>query len=380
MAHLHPNYIRTILLQVLAGMCLISISISCRSTGVPVKLTVSERHRQALKDLSKPEYTKSELPALFSTLSEKSDKLCPMHFGDEEFDEAFVETFATGLRLKKPKKEKWFDKVVPSLMVGCFNFFEMNDQGVRGTFETVAKLIPEKKECYSVGLMQPYFMHAALGCEKLTMLDINWRIHHAHSAITELFIDKKFAPGADDKEPLKDVPVAWIARFDRKPQIRPKKTDLSTFCVQEEQAACEQALKDFQAVYSRLKGIDFQLAFIHEASLEPQNTSASVVFVSNALDLAYTSANDFKSMMSGFNEKLPQGKNIYMIYQAGTSKDIGVYKIGRAQQDDEKVTVTTICRDDFRWSEVYVDKGKPYKIYLDKVSQNRKAPRCSAIE
>lgn len=362
-------------LILMVGIVLLTLP-SCRHT-VPVKLSVSDRHQQTLKDLTRKEYASKELDTLFANLSERSDKLCPMHFGDEEFDEQYAESFATGIRLKKPKKEKWFDRVVPSLLIGCFNFFEMNDKGVKGTFETISRLIPEKKECFSVGLMQPYFMHATLQCEKLTMLDINWRIQHAHFHITDLHFSGKFRDHENIEKVLQKVPVAWVARFDHKPKKRPQSINLNTFCIPEEQNACISAMIEFQKYYKTLGEIDFQLSFLHEADLYPKKTTTSIVYASNALDAAYTKAEDFNAMMNKFHKTLPVGKNIYMVYQAGTSTDIGIYRIFREQPDSEEVTVYTICRDDFRWSDVYVDKGKPFKIYFDKVSLNKKSARCT---
>ena len=337
---------------------------------------MSETHRKILADIEFELYDAPTAGQLFEYMSERGDRVCEMHLGLRRFNRATARDFARGLNLKKKKKEKWYDNVIPALIAGCFNFFRMNDRQVDRTFDIVAQLYPGQKDCFSVGFMQPYMLHSRVGCMTLTMLDADWRILHAHLELLERFKLDQLRPHENALPPdaLQGLPVAWLARFDRKPKKREKNITLKTFCVGDDSSYCEADLLRFQNEYRGLQQIELQLAFLHEARVAPLKSSTAIVFVSNALDKHYTTKAEFKKMLDSLSAGISPEQKVVIVYQAGGGSLFGIYELTK---ENDKPKVATICRDRYVWAREYHHRGKPFSIHFDRVTTTSGAPYCS---
>ncbi|MCC5815647.1 MAG: hypothetical protein JJT78_12895 [Leptospira sp.] len=190
-----------------------------------LSLIVREEHRNILLLLTKDNYRSGELEKTFQLLSQKGDELCHMFYKNIPVRKELAQSFIGDYQFAKKKNEEWYDNVLHSVVMGCFNFFQMNDMQVQDTMERVSRKYPGEKECYSVGFMQPYFMHNTMNCSRLTMLDADWRILFAHYRLLQGFfqnIDPKTRHLSPD-ELVSDLPIKWVSRFSGKPSEYEKK-------------------------------------------------------------------------------------------------------------------------------------------------------------
>ncbi len=340
-----------------------------------IALKVSNTHKEKLHAIQVQEYTTKEAEEVFAKLRTDSTDICKIYYKYIEYNENIVNEFSTGLRFNRGKKEKWFDNLNSPLMAGCFNFFKMNDRSINNTFSKVKKIVDGETDCFSVGFLQPYLLHTIVGCQELTMIDMDWRIIYTHLKLVQKFEEEKFlniALDAQDKI-LSDLPVAWVARFDRKPLEDEKNIGLKTFCAYSEMSYCKEIFINFQSHFKKVNAIQLQLSHLHEVSIRPRAKN-TIIFTSNALDKEYTTKKELEFFLNSMFSKLVVGKQIFIIYQVGGMKEFGVYKLSLDSEGSRKVE--TVCKDEYRLSEEYVHKNKKYYINMDTMSSTKNPPKC----
>lgn len=340
-----------------------------------IALKVSKTHKDKLHAIQTQEYTTIEAEEVFTKLRKDSTDICKIYYKYIEYNEARVNDFSNGLRFNRGKKEKWFDNLNSPLMAGCFNFFKMNDRSINNTFSKVKKIVDGETDCFSVGFLQPYLLHTIVGCQELTMIDMDWRIIYTHLKLVQKFEEEKFANISLDTQDkvLSDLPVAWVARFDRKPLEDEKNIGLKTFCANSEMSYCKEIFINFQNHFKNINAIQLQLSHLHEVSIRPRAKN-TIIFTSNALDKEYTTKKELEYFLNSMFSNLVPEKNIFIIYQVGGMKEFGVYKLSVDSKGNRKVE--TVCRDEYRLSEEYVRKNKKYYINMDKMSSTKYPPKC----
>lgn len=371
----------------------------CNSSNLPrypeFSLKVSQAHKNTLHILEQEKYDQAKTHEIFTLMAEKGDEVCKMyyeqHSNPKGFDQAKIKEYIK-MNLKRNKKEKWYDNIMPALMAGCFNFFTMNDQKVWETFKVVADKFPEKKDCYSVGFMQPYFMHNILNCKRLIMLDINWRILHVHAELLKnmQMVKEEYKSIEQFESIVFNLPVHWVAILFNRPlkkyiedtlgkntddPEKKHKVDFTAFCEKKDLDVCKDTLYSFYKKFRKenLNSVELQLSYLHEIDVQNNQTDTAIIFVSNALDKEYTSRKDFDFMIKSIFNSLTTEKKVIIVYQAGGMELFGIYQL---RKDNSKNKVETLCRDNYVWSKDYFDQGKPYRIHLDDISHTRKPPRC----
>lgn len=346
-------------------------------TNPHIEMQVGEQHRKILMLLTKDNYQSEELENTFQAMTEKGDELCNMFYKNIPIQNDKVSDFLGGYIFLKKNKEKWYDNVLHSVVSGCFNFFKMNDMRVYDTFTRISRFYQGEKECYSVGFMQPYFMHNILNCSRMTMLDADWRILYAHYRLLQGFF-KNLDYKNDSKhldELLNSLPVKWVGNFRSKPIQKEKFISMETFCNPEDRQECSDAFLGFQSKVKNLSEVELQLSFLHDAKFEIKKNKLAIVYVSNALDNEYTKKHELLSMLDNFKKTLRSEQKIVIIYKAGGSSLFGIYELQLDQ--NRALAVKTTCRDDYRWSNAYKKRQKPYSIHLDRMTSTRKAPACN---
>lgn len=339
-------------------------------------LSVRPEHKGILIPASKDLYPSQELDGFFRTLQTQGDEVCNMFYENIPYRVDVIQKFTKGLYLKKPEDGRWYNRVLHSVVAGCFNFFQMNDKKVHKTFEIIAKQFPDEKECFSVGQMQPYFMHNALGCTRLTMLDADWRILHVHYEILSSFLQNMQVKESKKtiQEIISALPLAWVARFDSKPKAREKQVTIDSLCEPASVGHCQAAFSGFESKQSKLKDIELQLSFLHDANLQIKEQKYGFLFASNALDYEYTSVAGYKKLLENIKSQLQLEQKLFIIYQSGGSSLFGVYSF--ELDTNGKLNIETVCRDDYKWSYAYLDRGKPYTIYLDLITKTKSPKKC----
>lgn len=262
---------------------------------------------------------------------------------------------------------------VKSLVAGCWNFIEMNDFRPDLDFHLVKHLFPKKRfSCYSVGFLQPYIMHSILGCDNLTMVDIDWRILDAHRQ----FIEAR-ERGLSPLQSVGQVRTGWIAF--RKPYGPELKLDLSLVCRHIQKDQCRQMIGmiDGSTVPENWR---LNLSALHDVSFYEDRKSTPVFFLSNAIEEMYTSPSQFKTLMERTASHLDPGGKALFIHHVGGWKLFGIYEL-ESGGEGKGYSIRTLCKD--RYLAMSRGKeGKPavYETYFEKATKSTGTPpTCSSL-
>ncbi len=341
-------------------------------------MTASEDHTQILVDVKSTLYDENSAKHLFLNMEKKSEDVCNILYKNKKYDIHILRNYIREFSLKKKEDEKWYDRLIPSLYAGCFNFFQMNDVKVKKTFSYLSDRITGQKDCYSVGFMQPYIMHSILNCSTLTMLDMNWKILFGHLEMYQLFKKESIKlsdEGQIDPGIISHIPVSWTAVFGPKPRPRERNININSFCSLGDLEDCNDSLITYQSMFSNISRIELQLSTLTHSDIRVKTDSTVIVYLSNAIDPEYTTYSQFKIFLDRLSKNLSANQKAYLIYQAGGRSLSAIYLLEKF--DSEEVSLTTVCRDKLIWSEEYKNRGKPFKIYLDRFTITKNALACS---
>ena len=346
----------------------------------PIYMTASVDHTQILVDVESTVYDEKSAKELFIKMEKKSEDVCNILYKNKKYDINILRSYIREFSLKKKDDEKWFDRLIPSLYAGCFNFFQMNDIKVKKTFSNLVDKLPKLKDCYSVGFMQPYIMHSTLDCTTLTMLDMNWKILFGHLEMYQIIRNESIKLDEAGKimpEIISTIPVSWTAVFGPKPRSKESDVTIHSFCSQGDLEDCSESLLDYQNKFSKINQIELQLSTLTHSHIAVKSDKTIVIYLSNAIDPEYTTHSQFKMFLDKLSTNLYPDQKAYLIYQAGGMSLSAIYVLEKNL--DEEVSMTTFCRDKLVWSEHYINRGKQYRIYPDRYTLTRNAPACSIV-
>lgn len=339
-------------------------------------LLVSNEHKNNLSDLQKNFYKKEELQNVFTSMQEGGDIACEMIYNRRKYNKPVFEKFMQSEYYQK--LQRTHGSYIPKLVSGCRNFFGMNDLNPHRDFELVNKFYPKKpKECYSVGFLQPYMMHNMLGCKKLTMIDIDWKILDGHRQMVQKFKQKQFTSKERINQALSGLDIGWIPNFTNEPIEKKAKVDINTICFSYYSEYCLEAILGFQKRFEELESVQLQLSSLHNGLYLASPDSMLVIFLSNATDKLYTSWDEFKLFLDSVYATLSEGQTALFIYHnAGRSK-FGLYTMTKTR---EGKSVDTVCRDTYLYPRSYINQGS-YITFFEYVTQTRGRTRtCSGIQ
>ncbi len=339
-----------------------------------IQMLISPRLGSYFPTFEKLLYTDTDILPLLDSMQEKSDKVCKMLYSQTKFDKQYVENY-TKLGFTGPVKEKIYLDTVKRIIAGCWNFYQMNDLKPEKDFEHIANLYPDtKKDCYSVGFMQPYIMHNIIGCNKLTMLDMDWRILHGHSQILKGFQEQQFANETSAQEFLKTLRLGWIVgtKFHPNPSV-----SLDDLCLPFSKKDCLNHLVNFQKKFQSIQKINLYLSTIHEANLRPEKDSMSIVFLSNAFEDYYTKHREFNIMMDYLKTNLEENEKVSFIYHVGGRYNYGIYE---TKKKSDKLEVSAICKDQYYFFPITEGREK-YTIHFDRLKDLKPAKQtCTNVQ
>ncbi|HMV79265.1 MAG TPA: hypothetical protein PK453_19960 [Leptospiraceae bacterium] len=330
-------------------------------------LNLADQHRQILDFPLSTIHGEEEIDIFFRILKERQGNLCEMIYGMKKIDRQNWSLYQKTQNILEDND--WLSK----LILGCWNFYSMNDIGVEKDFSIVKSVYGEyEKDCYSVGFMQPYIMHGILGCKRIIFLDIDWKIVESHFQVFREFSKGTMNEGIDWKK--FENSIEWDVGLDLKPRKKVDRLDYDSVCRNGQGNMCRRAIKRFIENSDTVEEVRFNLGFLHEGSYDFSPSRVSVVYMSNALDPAYTTKKEFKRMLKHLGMSMREDNIMVMIYHAGGTKATGVYDIRRREKG---LKIEAVCRDDYRYGSVHQNKGESYSIYLDSYTGNReKIPDC----
>lgn len=376
----------TILLSLITFYCATVPTSEKENTNTPktnspqITLTVSDAHKGYFVDLQKDFYEDSEIVPVFETMDKKSVSVCEMFWGKRKYNKQVIHEYLNEKSLKtKPLND--FNELLPKLITGCWNFFLMNDLHPNRDFALTGKFFEGRdKECYTVGFIQPYIMHSTLNCKKLILIDTDWKILFAHYKMMKMYAENKFQSESSIDENLRSLNLSWLGTINP-PIPFAKDIDIYKFCEKVNIKNCINGLLEFQKKFHQLESIELRLSMLHDNDFKQSDNLLTVVYLSNAIDRFYTTNDDFKKMLSSFNENLPVDGNAVMIYHAGGRDLFGIYELKKEivppknskttdkLAEDTKINIYTKCRDR------YLDPPSVKKIdyYFTKLDYNSKS-------
>lgn len=334
-------------------------------------LSFSTVHQKYYQDAKAANLNEKETQEFFDLVLEKSNTVCEMVWGKRKFQKEYVETLIRKENFGKRPFETWAHPL-PKMIAGCWNFFRMNDVTPHKDFELVKNLYPNvKKDCFSVGFMQPYIMHNVLGCERVTVVDIDLRIHHGHWQLIKILRDKQLTDQNSLNLALKTLDIGWVA-FEEQEFGRKMKVDINSLCKPGFTKYCAEHLLQFQKNLDSLKSFRLVLSFLHDADYTKLKDTIHVIYFSNALENIYTSKEEFFQILSNIDKSLQVGEKAILVYHAGGQENFGIYEYIKQEGSH---SVKTICKDGYFGGfngDYYL-----YKTYFEKhYPTNEKIPAC----
>ena len=344
------------------------------SADVPVEMKISPYHQKYFSEFSKNSFNAKETGPMLEKMNLDGNMYCQMLYRQKRYNASKAETFIRPAILDHFKKKPQ-NYPLHNLITGCWNFFRLNDIFPNEDFELVKFLFPtEKKECFSVGFMQPYFMHGHLGCSNLTMLDIDWRILYGHNQVMTLMKQNSMTTESEAEKTMRKIKAGWLARYDEKPMEMSIQADITKFCFPKYKKLCLAKLVDFQNQMKNLNHVELQLSYLHDANYSPKyNNSKLIIFLSNAIDDNYTTRKQFDELLQNIQNSLNVNQSAIFIHHSAGRRQFGLYDFKKLENSFQ---LTTICRDNFLTAPV-VKEQKFYKTHFDKATTSRgKLPAC----
>ena len=342
-----------------------------------IELYAAEHLVDALVALDRERVAEEDLAPLFRVLARESVALCRhMNFDEPLADEDLeVYMLPPGTYRSAPLRSR------RSLIAGCWNFVRMNDRSPQRDLKLLDALYDAPSyDCTSVGVMQPYLMQHFLGCARMTMLDFDWQIHRVHAQFLAAMREGEL--GEDLSEPLANMSVGWIAHHKAEPEIP---LAMRSLCRAEIADTCADALRTTQAALPEVERVTLALAGLHDAPFEPVPADRQrVLYLSNALERAYTTNKEFNALMSRVAAVTGPDQVSVIVHHAGGQPSFGIYEVrpvaGEEDPEGRGWEVRTRCRDPYLMSVVRENTDGVYKTWLEDVSINTQdAPTCDAL-
>lgn len=348
------------------------------------ELVVAPQLQADFVPIQKSRYSAAEIAPLFQLMDEKGDAYCEIHWSKKSYSKSTALEFINEKSL--PAYRYSHPRSVYGISSGCHNFFKMNDRRPDRTFQLVKKLFPGKKyDCYSVGFLQPYMLHNELSCERLTMLDIDWRIEAGHHALLSLYDAREFSDPALLESALGKLNLPWVALLGF--NVTGEKMDaekpgaLDELCPDSQQENCKTHILEFQKNYLSLQKIRFDLSALHETDFLPVSENmVRVFFLSNAIEDLYTTPKQYKELLTNLRNTSKPGEQTIFIHQAGSRQNFGLYEyqVVVDSSGNKRDKVRTICRDVYPNTRLNRESDV-YDIYFDETTVTRHPPACSWI-
>ncbi|MDX1957524.1 MAG: hypothetical protein SFU98_03070 [Leptospiraceae bacterium] len=299
--------------------------------------------------------------------------ICEMVWGYKRFDKKLIAKFEEKLQ-NKNSNYPWHSHLLNRLIMGCWNFYDLNDHYADRSFSALNKLILGKKNCYTVGFMQGYMMLETMNCTRMNFIDIDWKILDSHAAILKRAREK----GSINEDDLNELGLVWNVNFDSRPKkVQPIKFE--SICERRILKLCKSSLENYHKNLGKVDQVNFILASLEDSKFQFSDDAVPVFYVSNALDGGYMTPSKIKQFLKNIHESLKLGQKAVIIYHAGGTSAFGIYAIDKISE--EKYEINIHCKDTYHYAKIYKMEGT-YENYLDLIAtrtSKSKANSCKLI-
>jgi hypothetical protein len=310
---------------------------------LPERMEVSTEVRETLAPLPASSYPRTALDERFAALRTSGDAFCRAWRLQQDIPHAsdFLVPAARDRVLAIQNGGR------TSMVVGCHNFFEMNDIHPERAFALVRALegaggsLP-RFDCYGVGLVQPWMMHQALGCRRLGMVDLDWRILEAHHRLAGMLAVSRFTSPDAVQQATGGLELRWLAlrALDETGKVTGAPPVL---CRSGQDAACRQLFVELQSA-TPPERLELLLTGLEDLSLgSGEEGVRRVVFLSNAVE--YMVPTRTLGMVKRLAEELPEGPgaSALLIHHAAGSSAFGIYRVTRGTRGG--FGLRHVCKD-----------------------------------
>lgn len=307
------------------------------------RLEVSKAIVRDIIPITKTRYEEREIPGLFAKLRRLGDPFCAMVWKRRRWNKKVAAGFVRRKRLAAYR----CGGCRRAFITGCWNFFIMNDRRPDRGFRLVKHRYGSAApfDCYSVSFMQPYMMHAQLGCRRLTLLDVDWRIMDGHLQWLRQVRTGRLKTLRHVQQAVRRLDLGWVAYGGAMaPRTQP---ELDWFCgtskVKGQKQLCRTYLPAFVRRFRALREVRLQVMALHDAPFDTDpNRLTKVVFMSNALDVVYTRWWEFQRMMKRAKASLAVGQKMVLIHHIAGYNGFMIYELKRRRRGFK---LRTVCRD-----------------------------------
>lgn len=327
----------------LALLLMLPLAAQAAPSWLPERMEVSAEVRATLAPLPHPSYPRAALDERFAALRSAGDAFCRAYRLQQDVPNAFE--FLVPAARERILAIKSGGRT--SMVVGCHNFFEMNDIHPERAFALVRALegaggsLP-RFDCYGVGLVQPWLMHHALGCRRLGMVDLDWRILEAHHRLAGMLAASRFTSPEAVQQSVGELELRWLAlrALDATGKVTGPPPVL---CRTGQDAACRQAFVELQSA-APPERLELMLTGLEDLSLGAGEEGVRrVVFLSNAIE--YMLPARTLGMVKRLAEDLPEGPgaSALLIHHAAGSSAFGIYRVTRGTRG--RFALRHVCKD-----------------------------------
>ncbi|MEN9798806.1 MAG: hypothetical protein RL653_2502, partial [Pseudomonadota bacterium] len=310
---------------------------------LPDALEVSAEVRGHLAPVAQASYPREALDALFKDLRLKGDAFCRRKFNKVDSPEAAAYVPAASLAADLAVSHMGRRAMV----LGCRNFFEMNDIRPERGLALVRALskagpAPAAFDCYAVGLMQPWMMHRELGCRRLGMVDLDWRILEAHHRLAGLLSAGKLSSVEALEAALPSLDFRWVAQ--RKHDVDGHSLGVAApVLCRSQNADCKRTLVELQQRPPPAR-VELRLTGLEDLDLGPAEQGVRrVLFLSNALE--YMSWTGTRGLLDRLAKALPRGEHALLVHHAGGTTGFGLYRLEATAAGAPRIR--TLCKDEY---------------------------------
>lgn len=364
--------------RLLISMLVFSIPVACFLTPDRqsarerdlIQLHISDFHQNLFIEFGGESYSESELPEIFERMFTNGDLFCDMIYRRRALQKVDAYKFLRPASFKTfwPRRNREY---INKLIVGCYNFFRMNDIRPFKDFKLVKALYPESSfDCFSVGLMQPYIMHNIMDCQTLQMLDIDWRIMAAHHQLLQFYQSGQMSTRVQALKKIKDLRFGWIAFYPNGMRKR-NPVSLNSLCTFNTEL-CLQNLINFQRKVGSLESVRLNLSALHDGAYQRADPAGmQVVYLSNAIEEVYTSRKQFAQLLDRTTAaRITTGHTLFVYHAAGTA-GLGLYDVSGEPGAE---SIKTICKDVYKRR--VEEELQIYTTYFEKITSTAKPTSC----
>lgn len=314
-------------------MLILASGIVMQCGGKPtVQMYVSPEIQKTFAQTLEQGYDEAGAAQALRALSEKGDAYC------ENLLAGKIDTTFLKEKVNLPNK-KLVNDLAFLTKVGCAGWYELTDRLPVKDFKRLSESakLDGPIDCFSTGFLQPYIMIGALKCERLYITDISYRTQALHLDL----IQKLFKKDYSFREFLAEQKFSFARSSRITKPLKQMNLTPDDICPEQNLKSCEETFVGLRKKVLGLKEIHLLLSPFHDfASHTYRKNSEKVMYLSNAIDPQFTTAEQFDTFMKDLAIFTAE-KPVHLVYHMSGFTQFGIYAVGADS------ATKAVCADKF---------------------------------